>query len=323
MTNNGTELPRGGNPTTASLNHVVQKAFRDVFIRSEWNVGVVRAPIHAFLNPAFEPAVEWLPRLGPGRFLADPFGVVRDDSFYILCEELDYGPRKGLISAVRVSPDGPSAPRVVMDPPCHISYPFLLEHQGEVYCVPETFEAREIAIYKAEAFPDRWTRVGTIVDGVAGLDATIVQYEGRWWVFHTDQDRGPHDTLFIRYAKDLLGPWEAHAIAPAKIDNRSARPGGTPFVHEGQLYRPAQDCSERYGGRVVINRIARLTPREFVEEPVAAVGPFRDSPYPDGVHTLSAVGEITLLDAKRERFIPRAFTSAVTREVRRRLRTRG
>ncbi len=39
---------------------------------------------------------------------------------------------------------------------------------------------------------------------------------------------------------------------------------------DGALYRPAQDCSVTYGGAVVINRIDRLTPEEFSEQPVSA-----------------------------------------------------
>jgi hypothetical protein len=54
-----------------------------------------------------------------------------------------------------------------------------------------------------------------------------------------------------------------------------------------------------YGGRVVINRVTVLTPAEFDEEPAAVVEPLLESPYPDGLHTLAAVGDITLIDAKR------------------------
>ncbi len=57
----------------------------------------------------------------------------------------------------------------------------------------------------------------------------------------------------------------------------------------------------------MINRVLRLTPTEFKEEPAAAVEPFSVSPFPDGIHTLSAVGEITLIDSKRHRFDPSAI----------------
>jgi len=57
----------------------------------------------------------------------------------------------------------------------------------------------------------------------------------------------------------------------------------------------------------VINRVVRLTPTQFAEEPTATVEPFSESPFPDGIHTLSGVGAITLIDSKRHRFVPSAI----------------
>ena len=112
---------------------------------------------------------------------------------------------------------------------------------------------------------------------------------------------------------------EPHALNPVKMDVRSARPAGTPFIHKGVLYRPAQDCSNAYGGRIAINRVNRLTATEFDEETVKFIEPFIDGPFPDGIHTLSAVGDITLVDGKRERFIWQAFIRS--RSAARRSRT--
>jgi hypothetical protein len=47
------------------------------------------------------------------------------------------------------------------------------------------------------------------------------------------------------------------------------------------LYRPAQDCSRPYG-----------------------IDPPRKSAFRDGIHTISSLGEATLIDVKRERFNP-------------------
>jgi len=73
------------------------------------------------------------------------------------------------------------------------------------------------------------------------------------------------------------------------------------------LYRPAQDCSRTYGGRVIINRVLTLTPLAFRETQVATVEPDRTGRYPAGLHTLSQVGDITLIDGKRVVFSPAEF----------------
>jgi hypothetical protein len=108
-------------------------------------------------------------------------------------------------------------------------------------------------------------------------------------------------------------------MQPAKIDVRSSRPAGTPFEHDGILYRPAQDCSEFYGGRVIINRVNTLTPIDFAEEPVAVIDPYRDGPYSDGIHTLSGAAGAVVVDGMRRVFIGR-HPSMVAHKLRRAVR---
>lgn len=273
-----------------------------------WNVGIVRAPIETFLDPGFRPAIQWLPALPRGAFRADPFGLMRAGRLTVLCEHFEYREDRGWIVAL-----GPGVPgdqnqaRVAIAPPFHVSYPYLIEHEGQILCIPETHQAREIALYRADEFPTRWTKVATLLDGVPALDATVFRHGDRWWLTCTMQGATERSHLFLYHAPDLLGPWTAHVANPVKIDVRSARPGGTPFAHQGTLYRPAQDSSRTYGGCVVINRVIALTADRFEEESVAVVGPFPESPYPDGVHTLSAAGAVTLLDAKRVVLLPNAI----------------
>jgi len=265
-----------------------------------WNVGVVRAPIERFLEPGFRPVVEWLPVPRPGTFRADPFGLARGGRATVLYEEFDYRHDVGTIAACELGDRSEqSTTPVAIGPPVHLSYPFLFELDGEVLCVPETYQAREVGLYRADEFPSRWTKVATLIPGVPALDATVFRYADRWWLACAMQGSTERSHLHLYHAPDLLGPWTPHLGNPVKVDIRSGRPGGTPFVHEGALYRPAQDASMTYGGRVVINRVTVLTPAEFDEEPAAVVEPLLESPYPDGLHTLAAVGDITLIDAKR------------------------
>ncbi len=284
----------------AAARRFVGEVADNVLRHDVWNVGLVRAPIHAFLAPGFRPAIEWLPHPAPGTFLADPFGLMHRGRPILLAEDFDYRTGLGRISAVDLSgPPAAARPRPVLVQPYHLSYPFLLERDGEIFCVPETYQAGEVALYRADPFPDRWVRAGTLLDGVRAVDATVFRHGDRWWLTCTMQGPTENTDLYVYHAPDLLGPWAPHAANPVKTDVRSARPGGTPFHHEGALYRPAQDCSRTYGGGVTITRIVRLTPEEFEEEPVAAVAPPEHGAFRAGLHTLSALGEMTLIDAKR------------------------
>jgi hypothetical protein len=200
-----------------------------------------------------------------------------------------------------------------------MSYPYIVESEGEIYCIPETNRAREISVYKAVEFPYEWQKKGTLLSNVMAIDTTVFQHEGTWWMMFTDRERGGDANLYVWYAPDFWGPWKPHMNNPVKSDVRSARPGGTVFYHEGFLYRPAQDCSRTGGGRTVLNRINRLTPTEFDEEPVVSIEPDRNGPYPEGLHTLSQVGDFTLVDGKRFEFSAVGLINNIVKGIRRTL----
>jgi hypothetical protein len=163
----------------------------------------------------------------------------------------------------------------------------------------------------------RWTEEATLIEGIAVLDPTVVRHDGRWWMFGTDSEVDPEGKLFLWSAPELLGPWEPHPANPVKADIRSGRPAGTPFVVDGELYRPAQDSSLGYGSAVVICRVTRLTREEFAEVPVARFAPPPGDPYARGRHTLAGAGGLTAVDGKRAVFAPRLVTPRIAGKLRR------
>ena len=290
---------------------------RSMFVSEQWNVGIVDRPIHTFLSGEALSRVKWLPKLRAREFVADPFGVVLDGKLTILCEHFDYA--TGLGRLIAIDPEQPEA-RTLMkigpQPPVHLSYPYVMELDGELLCIPESVKAREVALYRCERFPDQWRRVATLIANMDLVDVTVFRHEERWWLAGSDAGpAGASSELHLWYAERLTGPWHPHLSNPVKIDVCSARPGGTMFRHEDALYRPAQDCSTCYGRRVVINRIVKLSPTEYEEEFVQAVEPAQDGPYRAGLHTLSAVGNLTLIDSKRSVFAKEELPRAIGRLV--------
>jgi hypothetical protein len=289
----------------------------------QWNVGVVEQPISAFLDAGRRAPTRWVATPGRSEFLADPFGTVRDGRLTVFCEHLSYHDNRGTI--VSIDPTGRTSPVAIGPTPAvHLSYPCLIELDGRLLCIPETHEAREVALYEVERFPDRWRKVATLLSDTVAVDATPFRHGDLWWLAaSTPAPKGANCELHLWYGSAITGPWQAHPGNPVKVDVRSARPGGTPFVHDGVLYRPAQDCSTAYGARAVINRVVTLTPTSFREEFAAAVDPDKAGPYPDGLHTLSAVGAMTLIDARSTRFVPAQFLRTARGWVRSALRQPG
>lgn len=82
-----------------------------------------------------------------------------------------------------------------------------------------------------------------------------------------------NDETFLYFSDRLEDWWTPHPRNPVVSDARCARPAGRPFVHDGRLIRPSQDCTGRYGRRVVFNAVEQLTTDDYRERPVGALGP--------------------------------------------------
>jgi len=303
-----TDAPVRRDPTNATMTkfllrqstQFVLAQARGITRAAKWTIGVADVPISDFLDGPM-PDIAWIAEEDRTTYLADPFAVQHDGKVTALVEDYDHSTHRGVISAVDL--DGGESTEMVLDTGVHSSYPFLVEDQDEIYCIPETYQANEIRLYRAIEFPRRWEQVATLVGGIAALDSTVFRHDGRWWLLCTDQSDGSNSKLHAFHAPSLVGPWQPHALNPVKTDIRSARPAGTPFFHEGELFRPAQDSSTSYGGGVTITRIDTLTPTEFSEEIVSRVLPPTVGRYRDGIHTLSAVGDRTIVDGRRDTFI--------------------
>lgn len=270
-------------------------------VRERWNIGIVKAPIAAFLEARFQPTVRWLPELPANRYRADPFALPAQPNqpLTLLFEEFDYRNGRGIVTAATWRPGGVELHEVQGFPPdVHLSYPFLFEHAGTIFCVPESWQARRVSLYRALTFPQRWELAATLIDNFPGVDSTLFVFGGRWWLACTHQDIDPFGRLWLWHAPLLEGPWRPHRGNPVKTDLRSSRPGGTPFWFDGQLYRPAQNDADGYGRSVIIHRLRRLDEECFDEVPVREINASPEWRWRDGVHTLSAAGAFTLIDAK-------------------------
>ena len=265
----------------------------------EWNLGVLYQPIQALLEEKPNLNVRWLPAPSTVSFRADPFGYMDPEgNLNVLYEKYDRATGIGAIHRIRPKRDNVlKRSRTMLSLSTHLSYPYVVEHEGTVYVIPENAAGGGVDLYRVDASNEALELVTRMLD-VPLFDPTVFQHEGRWWLMGTLAPL-TNVHLVAYHAPSLQGPYSPHALNPIKADLRSARPAGTPFLHEGKLYRPSQDSEESYGHRVVINHVQELTPTAFREEAVKTIGPINGSYWNKGLHTISAVGDITLVDGKR------------------------
>jgi hypothetical protein len=245
------------------------------------------------------------------RTWADPFPLEKDGRYFVFFEELPFATNKAHISMIELKRDGSySAPVRVLERDYHLSYPFLIEQDGELLMIPETAQNGTVEVYRCIDFPLRWKRERVLLEGVSCVDATFHRGTDRWWMFANaaPSSRGEaggmfDDELHLFHADSLLGDWQPHRRNPVKSDARCARPAGNLYWHRGALYRPAQICVPLYGAGLSINRVLRLTPHDYAERQVERILPGRASGVL-GLHTVNRAGDLTVIDAfaRRRRF---------------------
>lgn len=237
------------------------------------------------------------------RIWADPFALERNGRYFVFFEEMPLASGKGHIAMLELEPGGRwSAPVRVLERDYHLSYPFLLEHAGELYMIPESAENRTVEAWRCVEFPLRWKLERRLLEGVRLVDATLHRGAGRWWMFANAAPPGwsLNDELHLFHADEPFGEWREHLRNPVKSDVRCARPAGKLYWRGGALHRPAQICAPRYGAGLSINRVLSLTPREYAERQIERVLPDAHAGL-SGVHTLNRAGALTVIDARASR----------------------
>ncbi|MGI9261120.1 MAG: glucosamine inositolphosphorylceramide transferase family protein [Woeseiaceae bacterium] len=261
-----------------------------------------------------------LKRIAPddaGDFWADPFIVRRDDRTMIFFEEWEGSKSKGRIVAMEIEPDGTTGPvQPVLECDYHLSYPFLFEHEGELYMIPESADAGRVEAFRCVEYPHRWEPHAVLLDDIRAYDATLVEYDDRWWMFTAVQHNGNStcDELWLYHAPGPFEDWTPHPANPVSLDLRFARPAGAFFEQDGHLYRPAQDCSERYGYALSIQRVLQLDLECYTEEAVNQIMPDWADDI-GGTHTINQADGLTVYDcyARRRQY---RFQQAFSRSSR-------
>ncbi len=239
------------------------------------------------------------------RFWADPHIIFKDNKYYIFIEEYMYNVQKGHISLMVMDESGVySEPKIILERPYHLSYPFVFEHDREFYMIPESGSNKTIELYKCVEFPDKWEFQMNLMENVRALDATVLFHNGKWWMFANiveNDGASSWDELFLFSSIDLFSNnWQPHPLNPIVSDCKTSRPAGQIFSEKGILYRPSQNCSTRYGFGFNISEITSLDEMSYAEVLVSSVKPNWDKNI-IGTHTFNRVNSLHMIDAMYKR----------------------
>ncbi len=252
------------------------------------------------------PGIDYAPsfRIIPsprGRYLADPFLAEHDGRTFIFVESCPLRRTQGVIAVMELGDDSTSDPVTVLERDYHLSYPAVFRWGDDWYMTPETAGNRSIELYRAVEFPWRWELDTVLMRDVKAVDPTVFEHDGRWWLSVNIASVGAsaNDELHLFWADSPRGPYTAHRANPVVSDVRRARPAGRPFVQDGSLYRPAQNCAVRYGHSMTVHRVEELDPERYREVPVGEILPDW-LPGALGTHTLNIGARTIVSDGKLE-----------------------
>lgn len=239
------------------------------------------------------------------RFWADPHVSFVNGKYFIFFEEVLYNQKNGHVSVIEMDGKGNySTPQLALKTDYHLSYPFMLEAEGKQYMIPETRGNNSIEIYETDSFPLGWKLKMKLMENVDTVDTTVLFHNNKWWLFTSMREyagASTSDELFVFYADELFTQnWTPHPQNPIVSDVRNARPAGRIFMHNGNMYRPAQICTPFYGWGVAINHITKLTEQEYEEATVSSIKPHWEKNIRQ-VHTLSYNHKLTVIDANIRR----------------------
>jgi hypothetical protein len=283
--------------------HLLQRVWRKLlsyFFFEQWILMLSTST--SYVTPDW---ADFIPLMPPAKHdWADPFLLLHDGRKYIFIEEMPHETQRGHIACLELdSKLNIVSKKIILERPYHLSYPFLFFFNGHLYMMPETKSNRSIELYRCVKFPAQWEFAKTLMHDVKAVDATLVNKNGKWWLFVNIEEEGGSswDTLHLFFADNpLTDQWTPHPHNPIVKDVSTARPAGNILVQNDTLIRPSQDCSVHYGYATNFNRITLLNEKDYAEKREWTFSPpIRGNII--GTHTWNELENIKVIDATLRR----------------------
>lgn len=244
-------------------------------------------------------------------YFADPFVWQKDGQTVVFAEEFQCAKDRGRLVAIELDHDlkvKSCAPLVfhdgISDIKCHASFPFLFEHDGQIYMVPETSARRTADLYACVRWPHEWKMARRLLADVDAADTMLVRRDTQWWLLTSVRRDEQNRHLAVYSAGDLLADrFLAHPANEARLFSTDAfgtgrNAGVLVEGADGALVRLRQNSRHHYGEGAVFTRVDQLDEHRFQE---------RDCPPPDALrlpagvedcHHLSMHGDVLAFDRR-------------------------
>jgi len=288
------------------MKKIISKYIDKLFVK-QWTIGVSRGNIGEIIrNKTFNLNIEWLPIKSINRFSADPFLFRKNGSYNIFFEDFTFHDQYGKISVMTIDECFKQADyKILLDTKSHLSYPFVFTENNKIYVFPEASKSGKLSCYEYDHVSKSLIFLQDIIE-LPLLDSTILSHDNKYWLFGTLSGNDSYK-LYVYFSNSLLGPYTPHINNPVKNALNGTRPAGNFIEVDGVIYRPSQNCENRYGESITINKIVLLNEFNVVEEPYMSICLNKRDNYNNGmhtIHTINAIDDIIVVDSKKWTFSP-------------------
>tara|TARA_B100001057_G_scaffold499973_1_gene612771 strand:+ start:1406 stop:3088 length:1683 start_codon:yes stop_codon:yes gene_type:complete len=231
-------------------------------------------------------------------YFADPFVIKKNNRTICFVEDYDMIENKGHISAIEIFKDkkykllGP-----VIKESFHMSYPFIFEHNNDLFMTPETVDAKSIRLYRCKNFPLEWEFEKEIVTNQKAIDPSIFKYEDQWWLFYNILTGKDTSSILMAYYSEnpISQNWSPHKLNPIVFDSNIGRNGGFLQSKNSSIRVRQKQGFNFYGKSFTLAKIKDLTSSTFKEQQIKEILPnfFNNI---SACHHMHSNGEYTVYD---------------------------
>ncbi len=192
---------------------------------------------------------------------ADPFLIKHEGIQYLFYERYDRKTKKGVIAYRIVNSDySLGKTHIAIEEDYHLSFPFIFEHNGNLFIIPESSSANCIQIYKAERFPEKWSLYKVIASEFPAVDTIVLNNDYSKVVLHTSVgDSCSVENYILTLDSDF------NLIDKKKIKDFSEygnRNAGRLIFEEDKIIRVGQNCTNGDYGKGIVFYDAKIIEKE-------------------------------------------------------------
>lgn len=261
-----------------------------------YNIGFISKDVNLVMKDGIQKGdIVWLKHQYKDRFFADPFLIDENERYlYVLSEEYTFWEELGRIVLLIVSKEDYSLVerRILIKERYHLSFPYC--KKGGNWIMPEASASGAAYLYQYDKKAFKVIGKRKVCD--VGLIDNVIYLDGDNDYLYAGKTDKPSVELysFKKVNEEYIDEQYIQS------DNRTSRSAGDFFKIGDNLYRPVQDCKERYGRQTKIMKINSIGAEGYSSAEECTLNSFQNPPFNETMHTFNVYDDIILVDGSKD-----------------------